>query len=215
LPRRSAPFITLEGGEGSGKSTIAAELAERLRKDGHTVTLTDEPTGTAFGRHIWAYFQDPKAPPVDALTELLMFEAARAQHVAEVIRPALDQGEIVVCDRFSDSSVAYQGYGRKLGAEFVSQLNQAVTGRLEPQLTLLLDVPVEVGLQRAAAAGGKPADAIGEESREFHERVRQGFLAVAKGSPQRVRVIDAKRPLSEVSEQVLDAVADMLSKAEA
>jgi dTMP kinase len=212
LPPRTGLFITLEGGEGSGKSTIATDLTMRLRADGLAVTLTEEPTGTAFGSHIWAYFQDPSAPPVGALTELLMFEAARAQHVAEVIRPALERSEVVVCDRFADSSVAYQGHGRDLGADFVRGLNQAATGGLEPDLTLLLDVPVDVGLQRAASARGKRADAIGEESCAFHERVREGFLTIARESPRRVRVFDATQPLARVAELAFAATTDALAR---
>ena len=149
---------------------------------------------------------------MDALTELLMFEAARAQHLAEVIRPALARGEVVVCDRFADSSIAYQGYGRGLGVDFVHKLNAAATGGLEPDLTLLFDVPVTIGLERAASAKGKRADAIGEESREFHEHVRQGFLAITREHRDRVHVIDATRPLAEVTELVWTAVTETLSR---
>ncbi len=201
-------FITLEGGEGSGKSTLAKMLAERLEDGGRSVVLTEEPTGTALGREMWRLFQDPARPPISALAELMLFEAARAQHVTEVIRPSLERGDIVVCDRFADSSIAYQGYGRELGEELVSRLNVVATGGLRPDLTLLLDVPIEAGLERARDANeaGKAADAIGEESLAFHKRVREGFLAVARQEPKRVVVIDATRALGEVMDEVWEVV---------
>jgi len=195
-------FITLEGGEGSGKSTIAAELAKRLEAEGHLVTLTEEPGGTDLGRHFWTYLRS-RAEPLTPLAELLLFEAARAQHVERVIRPALGEGRIVICDRFTDSSVAYQGYGRDLGADFVESLNATATGGLRPDLTLLLDAPVEVGLRRARSlevgeSATKARDSIGGEAAAFHQRVRDGFLAVAKSEPDRVAVIDAQPPLDLV-----------------
>ena len=205
-------FITLEGGEGSGKSTVARLLAERLRESGRAVTLTEEPAGTALGRHVWGMFQHRDQAPVSPLAELLLFEAARAQHVAEVIRPALARGDVVVCDRFSDSSVAYQGYGRELGEDLVDRLNEVATGGLAPDLTLLLDVPLDVGLARAREAndGGKAADAIGEESLAFHRRVRAGFAAIARREPARVVTIDATRTLDEVADEAWKRVRERL-----
>ncbi|HEY8766097.1 MAG TPA: dTMP kinase [Dehalococcoidia bacterium] len=196
-------FITLEGGEGSGKSTVAAELARRLEAEGHTVTLTEEPGGTELGRHFWTYLRGA-GEPLSPLAELMLFEAARADHVDRVIRPALDAGRVVVCDRFIDSSVAYQGYGRGLGRALVESLNEMATGGLRPDITLLLDVPVETGLQRARSleAGDgavKSRDSIGGEAEAFHQRVRDGFLAISEAEPGRVARIDADRPLDEVS----------------
>ncbi len=187
---------------------MAKMLAERLEDGGRSVVLTEEPTGTALGREMWRLFQDPARPPISALAELMLFEAARAQHVTEVIRPSLERGDIVVCDRFADSSIAYQGYGRELGEELVSRLNEVATGGLRPDLTLLLDVPIEAGLERARDANeaGKAADAIGEESLAFHKRVREGFLAVARQEPKRVVVIDATRALGEVMDEVWEVV---------
>ncbi len=199
-------FITLEGGEGSGKSTVARELAERLRADGRIVTLTEEPTGTPLGSYIWRYFQDPSSPTLSPLAELLLFEAARAQHVEKVIRPALAIGSVVICDRFTDSSIAYQGHGRGLSAELVDRLNTVATGGLRPDLTLLLDIPVETGLDRAkrantsAEAPGKQEDTIGSEPAEFHLRVHGGFAEIGRKDPERVQVIDAARPLEVVVE---------------
>lgn len=195
-------FITLEGGEGSGKSTVAAELARRIEAEGRTITLTEEPGGTDLGRHFWTYLRSG-AEPLTPLAELLLFEAARAQHVERIIRPALDGGHVVLCDRFTDSSVAYQGYGRELGRDFVESLNETATGGLRPDITLLLDVPVDVGLRRARSletgeSPSKAPDSIGGEAAAFHQRVRDGFLAIARSEPTRVAVIDAQPPLEVV-----------------
>lgn len=211
-------FITLEGGEGSGKSTVAGELAHRLREAGHKVTLTEEPGGTPLGQHFWAYLRDPGNPPLSPLAELFLFEAARAQHVDGVIHPALAAHETVVCDRFGDSSVAYQGCGRRIGQELVESLNGLATGGLKPDLTLLLDVPVEIGLGRARAlegggAAAKLADAIGGEVAAFHERVREGFLAIASREPERVAVIDATRPLATVADEAWACVLKVVAAA--
>ncbi len=210
----TALFITLEGGEGSGKSTVAAELARRLEAEGHSVTLTEEPGGTELGRHFWTYLRGA-AEPLSPLAELLLFEAARAQHVDRVVRPALEAGHVVVCDRFTDSSVAYQGCGRELGQKFVQSLNETATGKLRPDVTLLLDVPVETGLRRARSLEGgegasKSRDSIGGEAAAFHQRVRDGFLAIAASEPERVLRIDASRPLDEVIEACWKRVSETL-----
>lgn len=206
-------FITLEGGEGSGKSTLAAELAERLRKAGRAVTLTEEPGGSELGQHFWSYLRDANRPPLTPIAELLMFEAARAQHVETVVRPALEAGEVVICDRFTDSSVAYQGYGRELGRELVKRLNDIATGGLKPDLTLLLDVHEGEGLRRARSIdpASKLPDVIGEEAAEFHNRVRRGFTNLAQSEPGRIAVIDASQPLEAVTEAAWQRVQTLLS----
>ena len=209
-------FLTLEGGEGSGKSTLAAELAERFEAEGRRVVRTEEPGGTPLGDQFWRYLRDPGSPPLTPLAELLLFEAARAQHVAMVIRPALDEGAIVICDRFTDSSVAYQGYGRGLGADLVMELNDIATGGLNPNLTLLLDVSPDAGLSRARAlesgeGASKARDAIGGEADAFHQAVREGFLALARSEPGRIAIIDATRPLDSVAEEAWERASAALS----
>jgi dTMP kinase len=209
----TALFVTLEGGEGSGKSTVAAELGRRLEAEGRAVTLTEEPGGTELGRHFWMYLRTG-GEPLSALAELLLFEAARAQHVDRVIRSALDAGRVVVCDRFIDSSVAYQGYGRGLGPALVESLNEIATGGLRPDITLLLDVPVETGLRRARGLedgdlAAKARDSIGGEAASFHQRVRDGFLAIAVAEPERIFRIDAIKPLDEVLKYCWQRVQDV------
>jgi dTMP kinase len=197
-------FITLEGGEGSGKTTLAAIIARRLEERGHSVCLTREPGGTALGCAIQDFLLGEQAPV--PLAELLLFTADRAQHVAEVIVPALESGRVVVCDRFLDSTVAYQGYGRGFDHLLVKKLNEAATGGLKPDLTLLLDVPPEIGLARE----GAQLDVTGRESLEFHQRVRDGFLALANEEPQRFVTIDATLPEAKVLEHALAAIDTIL-----
>lgn len=209
-------FITLEGGEGSGKSTQARILAGHLRDNGYLVCLTEEPMGTPLGRAIKELFER-QAASGDVLAtgfgELFLFEAARSQHTRDVIRPALDRGEIVVCDRFADSTTAYQGYGRGLNLREVETCNHIATGGLEPDLTLLLDVDPEVGLSRAedATSSGehqrRSRDSIGQESLRFHQLVRDGFLAIARANPQRVTIIDASQAPEAVTDTVWRAVS--------
>ena len=222
-PRRSphaALFITLEGGEGSGKSTHARALADRLRAAGHDVCLTREPAGTPLGALIKGVFERRAAgdgPPLTPGAELFLFEAARADHVRTVIRPALAAGRIVVCDRFADSTLAYQGAGRGLPLDEIRRLNRIATEGLTPDLTLLFDVPPEAGLPRADAshqAGAKQRDALGEETLAFHRRVREGFLAIAREHPDRVAVIDATQPQDKVAQVVWAAAQRALAPAQ-
>jgi len=210
-------FITFEGGEGSGKSTVAALIAERLSDQGLAVLLTREPEGTDLGRHLWAYFRELAAAGrrMTAEAELFLFAADRAEHVRTVIAPALDAGRVVLCDRFADSTTAYQGYGRGLDLATVETVNKAATGGLTPDLTLLLDVPVAEGLRRARALeadAAKLPDAMGAESLAFHERVREGFLAIARANPGRVTVLDAGQPLDSVERGAIEAVERLLAE---
>jgi len=201
---RRGLFITLEGGEGSGKSSQAQALKALVEGAGRSVTVTREPAGCPLGQRVRELLSDPSLE-LDPRSELFLFVAARAQHTAEVIRPALEQGEVVICDRFGDSSVAYQGYGRGLGPEDVRLANRMATQGLVPDLTVLLDVPVETGLARqelalSASKGGENApDRIGHEGAEFHERVRQGYLAMAAEEPERFLVVDSTIPPEEIT----------------
>ncbi len=196
-------FIVLEGGEGAGKSSVQRALGERLTGRGAGVVLTREPGGTALGERVRDILLAPERP-AGALAELLLFEAARAQLVAEVIRPALERGATVLCDRFVASSVAYQAFGRGLPRELVDRANAIATGGLAPDLTLLLDLPVEAGLARRQSAGG--ANHFDRSDIGFHERVRAGFLALAAADPARWHIIDASRPLDRVAESALAAI---------
>ncbi len=182
-------FITFEGIEGCGKSTQAHLLSRHLKAEGHDVVVTREPGGTPIAEAIRQILLDPANAAMSALTELLLYEAARAQHVHELIRPAIEAGSIVVCDRFYDSTTAYQGAGRRLPEIDFAGLHDMATGGLSPDLTLFLDLPVEEGLKRAANAA--VPDRIERESIKFHERVRQGFLELAAQHPERVKTLDA------------------------
>ncbi len=214
-PKHRGLFITLEGGDGSGKSTQALALARRLGKEGHGVCLTGEPAGTALGRYILAAFkqQEARETSVTPLAELLLFAAARAQHVSEIVRNALDRGETVLCDRFADSTLAYQGYGRGLDLNVVRACNEVATGGLKPDLTLLFDVPAEIGLARADSRHSKAKDAIGQESLDFHRRVRDGYLQLAEDDPKRFVIIDAAQPEEAVTEAAWDSLQGFLDRA--
>lgn len=193
-------FITLEGPEGAGKSTNREYLAERLREQGIGVLLTREPGGTPLAERIRELLLDPSDEPMAADTELLLVFAARAQHLQQVIRPALAKGSVVLCDRFTDATYAYQGGGRGLSIERIAQLEQFVQGELRPDLTLIFDLPVEIGLARAAARGR--LDRFEQEGRGFFEAVRQAYLQRAKQAPQRYRVLDAGQTLAQVQADI-------------
>ena len=199
--RRAGFFVTFEGVEGSGKSTHLRLLARALREAGREVVETREPGGTSLGQSLRDLLLTPASAAPDPLAELLLYCADRAQHAAEVIRPALAAGRIVLCDRFSDSTIAYQGYGRGLDLDTVDTLDARARGGLEPDLTFLLDCPAEAGLARALARSGA-ADRFEQESIAFHEAVRRGFHALAAAAPRRYRVIDTTPPAAEVGEQI-------------
>lgn len=200
-------FITLEGTEGSGKSTQVKLLAERLRTLPRPVRLLREPGSTPIGEEIRHTLQHSDANrAMTAETELLLLCAARAQLVREVIRPALAAGELVLCDRFYDSTTAYQGYGRQLDLNLVRQVIDFAVGDTRPDLTLLFHVPVEVSEARRESRQGA-RDRMEEADREFFRRVERGYLAIAAAEPKRVRVIDATQAVETVSAQVWQAVA--------
>ena len=200
-------FITLEGPEGAGKSTNREYLAERLRAAGIDVVLTREPGGTPLAERIRELLLAPSDEAMCADTELLLVFAARAQHLAEVIRPALARGAVVLCDRFTDATYAYQGGGRGLSEARIAELETFVQGSLRPDLTLIFDLPVEVGLARAAARGR--LDRFEQEGRQFFDAVRQAYLRRAAEQPQRYQIVDAAQSLSQV-QQALDALLPQL-----
>ena len=207
-------FITLEGVEGSGKTTQAALLGDWLRKEGRLVTVTHEPGGTRAGETIRAIFLDP-AVSLDVAAELLLVLADRAQHVREKLRPARAGGEIVISDRYSDSTTAYQGYGRGFNLKLLGELNRLASDAMAPDLTIVLDLPVETGLERTRARAkgtGRGSDRFEGEHAEFHRKVRSGFLAIAAAEPARVVVIDADRAVAIVSEDIRRTVQELLTR---
>lgn len=203
---RSGIFITFEGGEGSGKTTQLQVLASRLESAGLRVRTLREPGGTKIGEAVRQLLLDPDHSGMDSRTEILLYEAARAQLVAEVIEPALDAGEIVLCDRFFDSTTAYQGYARGLSMELVQSLNEAATGGLRPDRTIFFDIDPALGIERATKEG---ADRLEGEDDAFHRRVREGFLSLAAEERARVRVIDAAGTVEQVAERVARSLADL------
>jgi dTMP kinase len=213
-----ALFIAFEGGEGAGKTTQARLLKERLQALGRDVVLTREPGGTALGEHLREIIlrpsgksQSPTAPGsgLAAAAELFLFLTARAQLASEVIRPALERGATVICDRFSDSTIAYQGYGRGLDVEAVRKACDLAAGGLQTDLSVLLDIPVTDGLSRKAAED-EISDAIGGETSAFHEGVRHGFHELVAAEPERWLVVDATLTREEVARVVWERVAQLL-----
>lgn len=202
-------FITLEGPEGAGKSTNREYLAERLRSHGVDVVLTREPGGTPLAERIRELLLAPSDETMDADTELLLVFAARAQHLAGVIRPALARGAVVLCDRFTDATYAYQGGGRGLSVERIAALEDFVQGDLRPDLTLVFDLPVEIGLSRAAARGR--LDRFEQEGRAFFEAVRTTYLNRAAAAPERYRRVDAALPLDQVQASLDTLLPDLLN----
>jgi dTMP kinase len=201
-------FITLEGPEGAGKTTNREFLAERLRAAGCDTLLTREPGGTPLAERIRELLLAPSAEPMASDTELLLMFAARAQHLDQVIRPALAAGKMVLCDRFTDATYAYQGGGRGLSEARIAVLEDFVQGALRPDLTLVFDLPVEVGLARAAARGR--LDRFEQEGRAFFEAVRQTYLRRAALNPERYRIIDAGQPLAGVQQQLERLLPELL-----
>jgi dTMP kinase len=207
-------FITLEGVEGSGKTTHAAILADTLRSQGRSVTLTHEPGGTRAGEAIRAIFLDP-AVSLHVAAELLLVLADRAQHVREKLRPALAAGEIVISDRYSDSTVAYQGYGRGFDLGLIGDLSRLASDGICPDLTIVLDCPVETGLARTrdrAKGSMRGPDRFESEQVEFHRRVRDGFLTIARNESGRVILIDSTRDRADVKGEILRTVTEFLAR---
>lgn len=201
----AARFIVFEGGEGAGKSTQSAALADYLQARGHEVLRTREPGGTPAAEAIRAVLLDPANAGLDDRAEALLFAAARGDHAARVIRPALERGEIVISDRYLDSSVAYQGVARGLGAERVAELSLWATGGLVPDLTIVLDVDPALGLARVVGP-----DRLESEPLEWHARVRQGFLDIAAAAPDRYLVLDGSRPAEDLAVEIAVAASALM-----
>jgi len=219
MTEQQGMFITFEGLDGCGKSTQAEKLARALRSSGHTVISTREPGGTEMGERIRALLLDSRTLGLAAETELALMFAARAQHVQETILPALQAGKIVLCDRFSDSSEAYQGGGRGLGSEPVLALHRALCGDLQPQLTILMEYDVTASVARARRRNhahgrkrGRSADEgrFEHENQRFFERVHEAYEAIARREPQRVVRVDARRPIEVVHRDILEKVRQRL-----
>lgn len=199
-------FITFEGIEGCGKSTQIRKFAEYLQSKGQEILLTREPGGTEIGDQIREILLNPKNTAMSPTTELLLYAAARAQHVEEKIRPALESGKFVISDRYADATTAYQGAARRLSSETLKRLHEIATGNLMPDKTFLLDLPADMGLKRAIDRNSQAGteDRFENEKIEFHEKVRAGYLAIAKEYPKRIVVIDASGTIENTFKQIVN-----------
>ena len=208
-------FITFEGIEGSGKSTQIKLVAEYLIKKDVELIVTQEPSGTDIGRKIGEILFNREHGHLCAETEMFLFCAARAQHVREVIMPALKQNKVVLCDRFSDATYAYQGFGRGLNQEFIKLINDYSSMFLKPDMTLLFDLPVEIGLKRATERNNRlkepsATDRFEREKIDFHRRIREGYLDILRKDPDRFRLIDASRDIDVIQEEVRHCINDFI-----
>lgn len=207
-------FVTFEGPEGSGKTTQAELLEQTLSENGHSVLLTREPGGTPLGEKIRTLLLDPDHGEMDPLTELFLYEAARSQHVAERIRPALRDGIIVISDRFADASLVYQGIARDLGKKTVSDLNHLATRGLTPDLTFIMDVPLDNGLDEARKTSESQwgtGDRIEQESDDFHRTVREAYRELAESDPDRYVLLSRSRSIDTIKEIVYEKVSECLN----
>lgn len=196
-------FITLEGPDGAGKSTQLKLLSKKLEAINYAHVVSRDPGGTNLGRQIRRLLLNPDNP-VDPLCELLLYEADRAQHIAEVIEPNLKNGKLVILDRFTDSTLAYQGYGRGIDLDMIKKLNTLATKNIKPDLTILFDVQSEIGLSRLHPGG---QDRLEKEAIEFHHKVRSGYLELAQQEPDRFVILDASKPMSQLADDLERAVA--------
>lgn len=197
-------FITFEGIEGCGKTTQIRLLDEYLQKRGFETVLTREPGGTEIGDKIRDILLDPANRKMTGITELLLYGASRCQHLEELIRPSIANGKMVLCDRYSDSTTAYQGAARKLSPKLIRDLDNLATGGLKPDLTIVLDISPEEGIKRARRRSS--LDRFEQEELSFHERVRKGYLQISREEPLRVKVVDANRSIEEISSDVIKIV---------
>lgn len=205
-------FITFEGGEGAGKSTAIKKIVKKLETEGKEIVLTREPGGTPIGEEIRSIILNKKNTDMDVRTEALLYAASRRQHIIQKIIPSLKQGKIVLCDRFLDSSLAYQGYARGIGIEKVYEMNLFATEGVEPDLTLFFDLDPEEGLRRIAANSQREVNRLDVETLSFHQKVREGFLSLAKKFPHRFIVIDASQKPDEVFTRAYKEIENILKR---
>lgn len=202
-------FIVFEGGEGCGKSTQTRALYRRLSRDGYGAVLTREPGGTRLGERVRRYLKKTGETRISPLAELFLIATARAQLVREIIRPELEKGKMVICDRFTPSTLAYQGYGRGLDTDAIRHVNDIATDGMSPDLIVLLDIPVEAGLSRKKS---KDRDRFESESLSFHARVRRGYLDLAQADPGRWLVVDGRLPRKAIEKKIWDRVCILLQR---
>ena len=210
--RKSNMFITFEGGEGAGKSTAIKRIVERLTANGYEIVLTREPGGTPIAEEIRNVILDRKNTNMDPRTEALLYAASPRQHLVEKVIPALKEGKLVLCDRFLDSSLAYQGGARSLGIDNVYNMNLFATEGMLPDLTILFDIEPELGLQRIAANSQREVNRLDVEKMAFHKKVREGFHELAKKFPERIVIVDASKTADEVFEDAYEAIEKRLKK---
>jgi len=204
-------FITLEGPEGSGKSSHITPLADAIRQAGYAVVITREPGGTPIGDEIRDTLLNLKNIAMHPTTEILLFQASRAQHVHELILPSIRAGKVVLCDRFADSTMAYQGYGHQTDLEQLAQIIRFATGGLQPDLTLLLDVDIEIGLKRRSS-DQESWNRLDAKEKAFHQRVRQGYLKMSASQPERWAIVDASQSMEQVQQTLIRVVLNRLAE---
>ncbi|MGI6707059.1 MAG: dTMP kinase [Clostridia bacterium] len=208
MTEKNGIFITIEGPDGSGKSTQIRLMVDYLSQAGHDVLVTREPGGCPISERIRQVILDVRHKEMDPVTEMLLYAASRAQHVAQVIEPALEAGEIVICDRFLDSSIAYQGYGRQLGEELVLETNRAALRGIRPDITFFFSMDPGKALHRKEE--DRPMDRLEQEEADFHQRVYEGYRILAERDSGRIRTIDAARPIEEVHGQIRSILDQLL-----
>ncbi len=206
--QRRGRFLSIEGIDGSGKTTTINRLAEAIEADGYDLLILREPGGTAVGERVRSILLDEAHAGMDGLCELFLFAAARAELTAKVIRPKLDAGSVVICDRFIDSTVAYQGYGRGVDREQIQRINEVATGGLKPDRTFLLDLDPAVASKRLAGRTDQAQDRLDQEDMSFRRSVREGYLALADSEPERIVRIDANRSTDEVVSEILKVLRE-------
>ncbi len=204
-------FITVEGPEGAGKTTVIQMVAEELQKEGYPVLLTREPGGIRIAEKIRQIILDQEHQEMDPKTEALLYAAARRQHLVQKVVPALEKGMIVLCDRFIDASLAYQGYARKIGLDEVYEINKFAIGNTMPDLTLYFDIEPEIGLSRIKQNRNTEVNRLDLENIQFHHRVREGYLLLAEKFPERIKKIDARLTIDEVKNEVKQQILQIVS----